>query len=156
MDDPLAGDTVSTRARVWHTPYLLVPYSFPCICMRFMRCFVRGVCFGLCCVGLCSRFFPFTVAHTHTHVCCSLPPPLSLVSCFFFFFFSFFVSCLKSRSPVVSGSGRDRQTSTDARGKIGLGFLCYELLCTAKVVLLATSWLTPRQMMLLLVLALHL
>lgn len=153
MDDPLAGDTVSTRARVWHTPYLLVPYSFPCICMRFMRCFVRGVCFGLCCVGLCSRFFPFTVAHTHTHTFVArflLPSLLFLVS------FSFFVSCLKSRSPVVSGSGRDRQTSTDARGKIGLGFLCYELLCTAKVVLLATSWLTPRQMMLLLVLALHL
>ena len=152
MDDPLAGDTVSTRARVWHTPLpscsLLLPLHLHALHALFCA---WCVFWSLLCGPLLSLLPLHCRTHTHTFVArFLLPSLLFLVS------FSFFVSCLKSRSPVVSGSGRDRQTSTDARGKIGLGFLCYELLCTAKVVLLATSWLTPRQMMLLLVLGLHL
>ena len=130
MDDPLAGDTVSTRARVWHTPYLLVPYSFPCICMRFMRCFVRGVCFGLCCVGLCSRFFPFTVAHTHTHTFVArflLPSLLFLVSFSFFFLFLFPAS-----NPAVLWSRVQAETDKQAQMHAAkLGWVSFAMSCCA-------------------------
>ena len=126
MDDPLAGDTVSTRARVWHTPLPSCSLLLPLHLHALHALFCAWCLFwSLLCGPLLSLLPVHCRTHTHTRLLLASSSPLS---CFLFLFLFLF----PASNPAVLWSRIQAETDKQAQMHAAkLGWVSFAMSCCA-------------------------